>query len=165
MLIIREDFNLIHLPIIQEALNLHDRMYGNLAFGLRKDSEFRSMFNHHLIRMEEAGLLGLLRRKWLHVLEEEKGVWEGHDHGHDDGEEEALTLGYHNIFLPFAMLGVGAVVAVGCWGSEVAVTATKGKGRKRRRKTPRRKRRRQKMEGYQREESARSQTSVLSHEY
>ncbi len=110
---------------MQEALNLRDRMYGNLAFGLGKDSEFRAMFNHHLIHMEEVGLTGEMRRGWLRRLEEEKGLWEGEG----GGEEESGALGYDNILMPFVILGFGAIVAAGCWASEVALTR-RGKGRK-----------------------------------
>ncbi len=87
------------------ALDIEDAYKGQLAFGLRKNSEFTDLFNYHLHRMEVAGLLSRIRRKW-------GGNIPGKDEGRSDGEA-ANALDYSRVSFPFSLLPVSAVLATG----------------------------------------------------
>ena len=39
------------------------------AFGMRKNSPYRSLFNHHFIRMMESGEMDRIKSKYIQVLE------------------------------------------------------------------------------------------------
>ena len=78
------------------SLYMSDAVKDPLAFGLRKDSEFRGLFSYHLTRMVEAGLLSRIRNKWLPELDKTQAA-----------SEDALTLGYNNLVFPCLIMVVG----------------------------------------------------------
>ena len=51
--------------LFQVALNIRDALYGHFSFGLQKDSEFGQIFNYHLLKMQQSGILEGLHKKWL----------------------------------------------------------------------------------------------------
>lgn len=50
---------------LKVALNLKDSLYGHLSFGLQKDSEFQQLFDYHLLKMQQSGILAGLHKEWL----------------------------------------------------------------------------------------------------
>ena len=65
-----------------------------------QNSELTELFNHHLVKMTESGLLQKLRRKWIDPDWQEIGI------------AEADSLGYEHLFLLFCIVGVGAAGAL-----------------------------------------------------
>ncbi len=85
--------------------SFQDALASQLAFGLQKDSEFREIFDHHILRLRESGALQLLEKKWLR------------DSSPDDRsdrifQEEATQLGYDNLFFPAGVLMVGVLSGI-----------------------------------------------------
>ena len=78
---------------------MKDRVLSQLAFGLRKDSEFKSMFDHHLMKIIESGMLRKHVRKWL---EGGRPEFEG-----SLFVDEAKPLGLDNLLFPCTVLGLG----------------------------------------------------------
>ncbi len=65
----------------------------HLGFAFAKNSEFTRLFNYHLQKLEESGLMKKLRTKW----EERRPADDG-------GSDEASPLGYDLLVGPFLML-------------------------------------------------------------
>ncbi len=80
--------------------NFDDAASSQLAFGLQKDSELRDMFNYHLNKLRQSGVLKLLMHKW--VKEEKPDDW-----SHRIFQDDAMPLGYENLFFPTMILLVG----------------------------------------------------------
>ncbi len=85
--------------------NLDGAVSTQLTFGLQKDSEFKDMFNFHLSRLKEAGVITTVIHKWL---EEEKPD----DLSKRIFQEEAMPLGYKNLFFPTMIMCIGISVCL-----------------------------------------------------
>ncbi len=81
-------------------LTISDGFSGHLAFGLRRDSELADLFNFHLQKMEEDGVMARIKDEWL--LRADAQFW----------LEEAGSLGFDMVTWPFSVVGGGAVVAI-----------------------------------------------------
>ena len=93
------------------SLPLQDALYGHITLGLRKKSEFRELFNYHLLRMEGIGVKAKLRHDTLDQRKPKGGdVFEG------SGQTEGL--GFTNLFFPFAVFVIGAFGSVVLVGAE-----------------------------------------------
>ena len=66
---------------------------------MQKNSEFLELFTHHTVRLQESGVLGKLKSKWLAKAGEGTLLW------------EAISLGYDNVLFPFALVASGSLVA------------------------------------------------------
>ena len=84
--------------------HFRDVIRNDCSLGLAKDSEDRPVMEHHLLKMIESGVLHSLKVKWR--LDDE-GRKED-----NEGNEAVETLGYESLFLPFAVLMGGMVLAV-----------------------------------------------------
>ena len=73
------------------------------AWGLQKDSEFRDMFNHHLAKMHETGVLSLVDTKWMSPDRPQTPV---------DPSQVFTSLGGDMLFFPFSFLLIGIVGSV-----------------------------------------------------
>ena len=74
-----------------------------VAFGLQKDSEFRQIFDHHLYKIFQTGLLRDLRYTWL----------EGEKPSDMSGrifQQDAQSLGFENLLFPQLVLLAGLVI-------------------------------------------------------
>ncbi len=85
--------------------NFDDSLSTQLAFGLRKNSEFREIFDYHLIKFRQSGMLELLEHKWLDA--EKPDDW-----SHRIFQEDAIPLGYENLFFPTAIMLGGVSVGM-----------------------------------------------------
>ena len=82
---------------------MQDRVVSQLAFGLQKDSEFKDVFDHLLLKMKQSGLLQKLAFQWL------KG-------GEPDPMrlpyiEDAKKLGFDNLFFPVLVITCGVFIS------------------------------------------------------
>ena len=84
---------------------MRDALYGHLAFGLRKDSELRDIFNYYLLKMEQSGFMDALHQKWLENPYTSNARI-------SSGSEDAFALGYDNVMFPFLGLSFGLVASV-----------------------------------------------------
>ena len=84
---------------ILEVLSLEDALTHHVAFGFQKDSEFRQLFDHHLFKMEQSGLLDKIKTK---------------PKPHESKITSALSLGYNNVMFPFVILLSGFGLALAC---------------------------------------------------
>ncbi len=75
------------------------------AIGLLKDSELKGLFDHHLLKMKQSGLLGHFMIKWMRNGEPEDGSGRIF-------QEETVAMGYQNLFGPSFVVLVGFVA--GC---------------------------------------------------
>ena len=82
------------------ALKMDDTYYSRRGFALRGDSEYLPLFNHHLLKAFETGILH--RHK---VLWQEKPPIK-------IGLTEPKPLGFNNVMFPFILLGVIMTLSV-----------------------------------------------------
>ena len=78
---------------IEEAYNEYE------GIGLQKYSEFTELFNYHIMKLFEMGMVDRLMRK--HVIKHDK----------EYGIAEPITLGYENLFFPFGIILLGVILA------------------------------------------------------
>ena len=78
-----------------------------LAF--EKDSELTALFNHHICKMRESGVI-------QQILTRNSG-----EHNLVYGMEEAVVIGYQNILFPFAWLALGSIIAVAIVLAEIII--------------------------------------------
>ena len=64
-------------------------------------SEFTALFNYHLIRMDEAGLLDKIRRNYTYVASEDFGLAGADPLGFDTASFPFLTL---LLFIPLSLI-------------------------------------------------------------
>ena len=72
------------------------------AIGLRKHSEFTKMFDYHILKMRQSGLLAKMLEDWnkkIIALESDPGI-------------EAYPLAYDNLLFPFLILSTGTAIAL-----------------------------------------------------
>lgn len=77
---------------IEESYNEYE------GIGLQKNSEFTELFNHHIMKLYEMGVMDRLMRK--HVIRHDKQY----------GLAEPVTLGYENLMFPFGIFILGVVI-------------------------------------------------------
>ena len=85
--------NLVDLDI-QEFANFF------VSIGLQKNSEYVEMFDYHIIKMRENGIVARFKHKWMYNTDK-----------NDYGMAEAVTLDFENMVFPFMCLVVGIVSA------------------------------------------------------
>ena len=61
--------------------------------------EFTELFNHHIFRLYEMGVMDRLKHKYVDKPNE------------DFGFPEAIALGYENLLFPFGFIALGAILA------------------------------------------------------
>ena len=79
---------------IEEAIKQHK------SIGLQRDSEFTELFNYHILKLFEMGVMHRLMQKYVINNNEEYGI------------AEPITLGYENLFFPFGIILLGAILSV-----------------------------------------------------
>ena len=79
---------------IQEFANFY------VSIGLQKNSELVEMFDYHIIKMQENGIIARFKHKWMYNTD--KNYY---------GMAEAVTLEFENLIFPFMCLLVGIVAA------------------------------------------------------
>ena len=84
--------NLVALDI-KEYVNLH------VSIAMQKDSEFAELFDHHIIEMQESGLLNRIRHRWIYKANQDYGM------------AEPASLSIQNIMFVFACIAFGIVLA------------------------------------------------------
>ena len=67
--------------------------------GLQKNSEFTEMFNYHIFKLYEMGVMDRLKHKYVDKPNKEFGF------------PEAITLGYENLLFPFGFIVLGMILA------------------------------------------------------
>ena len=84
---------------IQEKINIPE---GHLV---QKNSEFRAVISHQVSKMKESGLIDQLSDKWwrfaLRQTQNDK----------KSKNDEAISLGFENVTLPFAFVAIGMIGA------------------------------------------------------
>ncbi len=97
-------FSTIFITIIHKDLlflkNFDDSVSSQLAFGLQKDSEFKDILNYHINKLRQAGILKLLVHQW--IKQEKPDDW-----SHRIFQDNAMPLGYENLFFPTMILLAG----------------------------------------------------------
>lgn len=94
------------------ALSFDETSATHLGIALKKGSEFKKIFDYHLIYMRESGILHQIESKWL------QGRISGKETRKDDFS--AITLSYANLLFPFTTLIIGIMAAVFTLISETA---------------------------------------------
>ena len=82
------------------ALNILDSSISPGAFAYQKDSEFRGLFDYHLMKMKESGILDLINTD--HLPEPPLVI----------GMTGANSLGYDNLIFPTIVLSFGGFGAL-----------------------------------------------------
>ena len=83
-----------------KALNILDSSVSPGAFAYQKGSEFRGLFNYHLMKMKEAGILDIINSDYLPEPPLVIGV------------ADANPLGYDNLIFPAIVLSFGGFGAL-----------------------------------------------------
>ncbi len=100
--------------------NFEDSTSTQLAFGLQKDSEFRKLFDYHIVKLQQSGMLKLLTHKWF---SEEKPE----DLSGRIFQDAPMPLGYENLFFPIIIILIGTIGGIITLGIEALVSrARKG---------------------------------------
>ena len=87
-----------------KVLNVEETSYTYLGIGVKKNSEFRKIFNYYLIHMRERGILQEIELKWLQGRISRKEI--------RDKSAVAITLSYQNLLFPFITLMIGIMTAI-----------------------------------------------------
>ncbi len=82
--------------------NFDDRVVSQLAFAFPKSSDLTMLFNYHIKKIIQTGMLRKLKLKWI---EGNKPV----EQTHRIFSEDAITLGYNNLFFPMLVMLFGIV--------------------------------------------------------
>ncbi len=93
------DLGLVSLTGLREASPMQ------MAFGLRRGSELTPLLNHQLLKLHQSGLVEEIVRKWT-TLKKPKD-WSGRIF-----VEDAVVLGFRNLFFPCLVLAMGVPLAV-----------------------------------------------------
>ncbi len=91
----------------KEVKVLHEfreKMTSYVGFGLQKDSELKSVFDYHLIRLRESGFMSKIKKKWI-------GNDLPEDMTHRIYVKEPLVLGFDNLFFPSTVILIGIIGA------------------------------------------------------
>ncbi len=82
-------------------MDIKDAGVEDEAFAFQKNSDLVPIFNYHLLKMEENGVLDRIRMKWglINPLQDIEKVT----------ESSSFPLGLGNVFFPFFILVVGSV--------------------------------------------------------
>ena len=94
--------------LTQEFLHqkiFRDTITSQLGFAFQKNSEFRDLFNYHLIKITQSGMLKLLMSKWL--LDRRPADYSGRIF-----LDDSMSLGYENLFFPMTIMMVGLAAAL-----------------------------------------------------
>ena len=84
--------------------DIMERVASYGSFALQKNSEFKQMFDYHLMKARQSGLLGLTIDKWLR---------EGKpDPGSSVFNDEATPLGFDNLLFMVLVVSAGAGASV-----------------------------------------------------
>ena len=70
-----------------------------ISIALQKKSEFAELFDHHIIKMQEKGILDRIRHEWTD------------DKDQDYGKFEAGSLDFQNMAFGFVCVGIGIFIA------------------------------------------------------
>ena len=84
-----------------EVLHLSDSIKYKSSFALQKESEFTQIFNYHIAKLDETGVLDTLRLKYL-----QKSLSVANP-------SKSITLGFNNVLFPFLILMLGILFGVG----------------------------------------------------
>ena len=82
------------------AHNIEESIFVPRTLAFDKDSDLTALFNHHICKMRESGVIQQLLST---------------SSGNPDqvyGMEEAVVIGYKNILFPFAWLALGLIIAM-----------------------------------------------------
>ena len=82
-------------------ISLQDGLGNPLAWAFQKDSEFVELFNYHIQKMDEGGLLNQLQKT---IYKKETGE--------DKCNVEMIMIGYENVAFPCLVLVSGFVLAL-----------------------------------------------------
>ena len=78
--------------------SVQDRLTSPISFGLQKDSELKDLFDFHLVKMREEGILGKLTLEW----DQRSDAAED-----DNGALAFFELEYRNVLFPFVIFCSG----------------------------------------------------------
>ncbi len=95
------DNDFVHLKHFQDIVTSH------LAFAFQKDSEFQNIFNYYIIKTVQSGTMKQLQFKWI---ENDRPS----DYSNRIFQDDALSLGYENLFFPMTvmLLGISATAVI-----------------------------------------------------
>ena len=82
-----------------EPLYIDEAVQFNEAIALRKNSELTALFNHHIFKLLQTGVVDRIRHAWMDRADGDYWV------------VEAVTLGYENVLFPFVSVVVGSLFA------------------------------------------------------
>ena len=94
------------LPHVEEGFPIFE------GVGLQKNSEFTEMFNYHIFKLYEMGVMDRLKHKYVDKPNKEFGF------------PEAITLGYENLLFPFGFIVLGMILAASAIIVEHAIVMT-----------------------------------------
>ena len=82
-----------------QILPLRDAIVYDSFLAFQKDSELTKLFNFHIAKMRQSGVLDLMVKKYLE---------------RDDfrGKNEVAALGFDNVLFPFLMLSIGGILGL-----------------------------------------------------
>ncbi len=86
--------------ILTVLTQFEDHELAQNAIGLQKDSELRDMFNYHILKMRQTGVLDQILQSWL--TRRGPSDWSSRIF-----QDDPIALGYQNLFGPVAVLVAG----------------------------------------------------------
>ena len=85
------------------TLDVDETFHTYASLGLQKDSEFREIFNYHLLKMKQSGTFWKFEEEWFSK--------KGNQLISSNGPEK-ICLGYNNLLFPFSILAIGAGLSI-----------------------------------------------------
>ena len=98
-----DGFDAKFIPDLIDLL-VEDRLINAVGFALTKNSELRRMFNYHLVRIKENGLLKKINLKYPR--------YKGHKREEKPERDALLQLGFGNVVFLFMIVLVGILLSV-----------------------------------------------------
>jgi hypothetical protein len=93
--------NSINHPNHHPMKGVSDAYRGATGLAFQRDSEFTKVFNHHLIKMIERGVLNGIKRRW-----KKPDLFEREECG-----SKGVNLGYGEVGFPFMVVLIGAAIS------------------------------------------------------
>ena len=87
------------------VLEIEEMTISQLAIGMQKNSEFKKVFDYHLTKQMQSGLVTYLRNKYA-----KHGRLDDIGHLDEDPTDAVDSLSYSNLLLPFIILCFGIVI-------------------------------------------------------
>ena len=100
------------------VLDIQDSSRNHLAFGFSKNSEFRRLFSHHLLKLEQSGLIRKICQKWMPWTTIMTKTDQRESVSSTRSDKPEISLSLQNSIFMFTIFGVGCFAGIAVFLAE-----------------------------------------------